>query len=183
MTWNILTNLNEHPLAFTDLETTGDVFGEHEILEIGLVVADQKNLEIIDTLNIKVKPLNIKNAIPAALQRNGYKPEDWQDAVALKEAMEQYTQMSKGAIFCAYNATFDWGFLNEAFRKTGIKDMMDYHRLDLLSIAWERGMKEKGSWSLRLACEMFGVPPEPPIHRALNGAMTCFNLYKKLSQT
>ena len=33
-----LNNFNEASLAFTDLETTGDIFTKHEILEIGLVV-------------------------------------------------------------------------------------------------------------------------------------------------
>ena len=53
MPWNNLEKLNERPIAMTDLETSGDVFGIHEILEIGLVVFDQNNFEIIDTLNIK----------------------------------------------------------------------------------------------------------------------------------
>ena len=50
---------------------------------------------------------------------------------------------NKRRYFCAHNATFDWGFMNEAFRKTGIKDEMDYHRLDILSIAWAKGLVKK----------------------------------------
>lgn len=164
----------------TDLETSGDIFGVHEILEIGLVVFDQNTFEIIDTLDIKTKPTNIKNAVPAALERNGYKDENWQEAIPLKEAIEQYADKTKNTIFCAYNATFDWGFVNDAFRKTGVQNKMDYHRLDLLSIAWENGLKESDRWSLKTACEMFGVPSEPDPHTALNGAMTAYELFKKL---
>lgn len=127
-----IKKLNERAIAMTDLETSGDVFGLHEILEIGLVVFDQNNFEILDTLNVKIKPLHIENAVPAALERNGFREENWDDAVSLKEGIEQYVQKTKGCIFCAYNATFDWGFMNEAFRKTGVKDLMDYHRIDLL---------------------------------------------------
>lgn len=180
MSWNDLGKLNKRPIAMTDLETSGDIFGVHEILEIGLVVFDQNTFEIKNTLNIKTKPLNIENAVPAALERNGYNKKDWQEAVSLKEAMEQYTQKTQGAIFCAYNATFDWGFVNDAFRKTGVKNEMDYHRLDLLSIAWAKGMAGSEKWSLKTACEMFGVPPEPDPHNALNGAMTAYELFKKL---
>ena len=68
-----LNNLKEAPLAFTDLETTGDIFTKHEILEIGLVVVNQKTLEVIDELNLKIKPLYIENVVPAALAKNGYK--------------------------------------------------------------------------------------------------------------
>ena len=180
VSWNDYNNLNKLPLAFTDLETTGSVFGEHEILEIGLALVDQVSLQVLDTMNIKVKPLHIEKAVPAALERNSYKLEEWAGASPLKEAMEKYAEKTKGAIFCAYNATFDWGFINEAFRKTGVEDGMDYHRLDILTLAWAKGMKEKEKWSMKVACEMFGVPPEADPHRALNGAMTCFELYKKL---
>ncbi|MCE9517381.1 3'-5' exonuclease, partial [Candidatus Nomurabacteria bacterium] len=74
------TDISKRPIAMTDLETSGAVFGEHEILEIGLVLFDQHTFEIIDTLNIKIKPEHIENAVPAALERNGYKAENWTDA-------------------------------------------------------------------------------------------------------
>lgn len=167
----------------TDLETSGDVFGVHEILEVGLVVFDQKSFEITDTLNIKVKPEHIENAVPAALERNGYNEKDWQAAVSLKEAIEKYAKKTRGAIFAAYNATFDWGFMNDAFKSTGIKDKMDYHRLDVLSIAWAKGLKDSEKWNLKGACEVFGVLPEPDPHNALNGAMTAYELFKKLSKS
>lgn len=164
----------------TDIETSGNVFGVHEILEIGLVVFDQNTFEIANTLNVKIKPLNIKNAIPAALEKNGYNEEDWRDAISLKRAIKMYADKTNKAIFCAYNATFDWRFMNDAFRKTGIQDGMDYHRLDLLSIAWARGLKKNNKWNLKTACELFGISPEPYPHRALNGAMTAYELFKKL---
>ena len=164
----------------TDLETSGDVFGEHEILEIGLVLFDQTTFKILDTLDIKVKPEHIENAVPAALVRNGYKEINWKEAVTLKEAVEMYTQKTSGAIFAAFNVSFDWGFMNEAFRKTKIKDEMDYHRLDVLSLAWERGLKKHESWSLKKTCEIFGVPPEPDPHSALNGAIMAYEVFKKL---
>jgi len=176
-----MLSLNDTLIAMTDLETSGDVFGLHEILEIGVVVFNQKNFEIIDTLNIKVKPLNIKNAIPAALERNGYNEKDWSEAVSLGEAMEKYAEKTTGCIFSAYNATFDWGFVNTAFKQTKVQNKMDYHRLDVLSIAWEKGLKNSPKWNLSVACEIFGVLPEPMPHSALNGAMTAYELFKKLS--
>ncbi len=181
MPQNNLGKLNTRLIAMTDLETSGDIFGVHEILEIGLVVFDQNTFEIIDTLNIKVKPEHIENAVPAALERNGYRPEDWVGAVSLKEAMRLYGEKTRGAIFCAYNATFDWGFINNAFYTIGVKDEMDYHRLDVLSMIWNGTLRSKESWSLKLACESLGVPPEPDPHSALNGAMAAYELFKKVS--
>lgn len=170
----------------TDLETSGDVFGVHEILEIGLVVFDPNTLEIADTYSQKIKPVHIENAVPAALEYNGYSGKDWRDAINLEEAIKIYAQKTQQCIFCAYNATFDWGFINEAFRKTSIQNPMstknNHDRLDLLSIAWERGLKSKESFSLKSACEIFKIPPEPMPHNALNGAMTAYELFKKLSK-
>lgn len=173
-------NISDRPIAMTDLKTTGTVFGEHEILEIGLVLFDPKTFAILDTLNVKVKPEHIERADPQGLIVNGYNEKEWQNALPLTEAIKLYAEKTRGAIFAGFNATFDWGFMNEAFRTTKVKYEMDYHRLDLLSIAWERGLKKETSWQLKKACEVFGVPPEPAVHTALNGAMTAYNLFKKL---
>lgn len=170
----------------TDLETTGDVFSEHEVIEIGLVLFDQKTLEILDTMDIKVRPEHIENAKPMALERNGYKEENWHDAVSLSEAVKQYAEKTKDAIFCSYNVSFDWGFICEAFQKTGISNPMNtrenHDRIDVLTMAWMKGLKESPSLSLLSACKMFDVPPEPEPHSALNGAMTAYELYKKIVQ-
>jgi DNA polymerase-3 subunit epsilon len=174
----------ERKIAMTDLETSGDVFGLHEILEIGLVVFDPITFEITDTYNQKVKPEHIENAVPAAIERNGYKKENWREAVDLEEAIKIYADKTQECIFCAYNVSFDWGFISDAFRRTGIKNPMstfeNHDRLDLLSIAWERGLKNENSFSLKTACKIFDVSPEPEPHSALNGAMTAYELFKKL---
>lgn len=173
-------DLSTRPIAMTDIETTGDIPGVHEILEIGLVLFDPITFIILDTLNIKVKPLHIENAVPAALERNGYKPEDWEGAVNLNKAMNLYSEKTKGAMFAAYNASFDWGFINEAFRSTSVVNQMDYHRLDVLTMAWMKGLMFSKSWSLKTACKLFGIPPEPEKHEALAGALIAYNLFKKI---
>ena len=173
-------NLKERNIAITDIETSGDVFAKHEILEIGLVVINPQTLEIVDTLNIKVKPEHIENAVPEALERNGYKEENWREAVSLKEAMEKYSLKTKDAIFYAYNVSFDWGFMNEAFRKTGVKNLMDYHHIDLMSMAYLKLKDKINSLSLTSVSESFGIPKEPTPHIALNGAMQAYYLLKSL---
>src|SRR3989344_2858521 len=202
MSWNNLGKLNERPIAMTDLETSGDMpcgcpahtrdpqfsnqtkdWGKlgHEILEIGLVVFDQSTFEILSTYEAKVKPLHIENAVPAALERNGYKEEDWQTAIFLEQAMQVYGEKTKDCIFCAYNVSFDWSFVNQAFWQNKIQNPMstreNHDRLDLLSIAWERGLKKEKNLSLQNACQLFGVPSEPFPHSALNGAMTAYELF------
>ncbi len=174
----------DRKIVMTDLETSGDIFGVHEILEIGMVLFDPQTLEIVDSYNRKVKPENIATAEPQALTYNGYSEEGWREATSLKEAIHEYAERAGEGVFCAYNATFDWGFINNAFLKVGLMNPMstfeNHDRLDLLSIAWQAGLKNKEKWSLKTACELFGVEPEPEPHNALNGAMTAYKLYKKL---
>lgn len=175
------TRIFERPIAITDVETTGLDFAIQEIVEIGLVVVDQKTLEILDTFDVKVKPEHIETANEFALNLNGYNETDWKNAITLKEAMSIYGEKTKDAIFCAHNMTFDWSFIFEAFRKTGIKNQMDHHRIDLFTMIW---MKFRNSsfekFSLNEAAKRLGVPEEPIPHRAINGTMTAYEIYKKL---
>jgi len=173
-------NLKDRLIALTDLETTGDIFTTHEILEIGLILFRQDSLEIVDTFEAKVKPEHPEIFVPAAIERNGYKKEDWTEARPLKEVLEIYSSKTKDAIFCAYNVSFDWGFMNEAFKKTKVKDLMDYHRIDIMSMAFYKYLDKIESLSMSKVSKLAGIEAEPLPHRALNGAMQGYKLYKAL---
>lgn len=175
-----LNNFKEAPLAFTDLETTGDIFTQHEILEIGLVVVNQKTFEVIDELDLKIQPLHPEINIPRAMDLNAYSRENWKDAVSLKEGMGRYAQKTTGCIFIAFNATFDWGFINYAFEQTGVQDRMDYHRFDVMSMAYFKLKNKIEKWRLSSVAKYLGLPEEPMPHRAINGAYTALEVYKKL---
>ncbi len=172
----------ERPIAFTDVETTGLDEIKHEILEIGLVLVDQQTGEVIDTLNLKVKPEHIETADETALKVNGYDAGDWRDAIPIIEAMALYGEKAKDAIFCSHNVTFDWSFIAAAFKKAGLKSTLDYHRLDLFTLIWA---KTKGSniesFSLSKVARFLGLPEEPLPHRAINGARTAHEIYKKIT--
>jgi len=171
----------KRPLAITDLEMTGLDADIHEIIEIGLVVINQDTLEIIDTLDVKVKPEHIETAAPDALAVNGYKEEDWKDAASLYDAMVQYNQKTPNAVFAGWNITFDWAFMEKAFKKTGIRHTMEYHRIDILSFAWGK-LRNRGLDQIRLSaiCRYFGIEEEPKQHRAINGAMKAYEVLQKL---
>ncbi|MDO8442915.1 MAG: 3'-5' exonuclease [bacterium] len=169
------------PIAITDVETTGLDPKVQEIVEIGLVVIDQSTLMIIDTLNVKIKPEHIETASEFALKLNGYNSADWEKAISLPEAMALYAEKTKEAMFCAHNVTFDWSFIAESFKKTGVKNEMDYHRLDLFTMAWMK-LKNSGLEKLNMneVAKFLGIPEEPLPHRGINGAMTEYEIYKKL---
>lgn len=171
----------ERPLAITDFEMTGLDVHQHEIIEIGLVLAHPKTLEVIDELDLKVKPLHIETADPKALAVNGYNEADWKDATAPEYAFAQYANLTEDAIFVAHNMAFDWGFFQEAVRAFGVWNRMDYHRIDTFSVAWTK-LRGSGLESFNLAsiARHLGVPEEPLPHRAINGARCAYEIYKKL---
>jgi len=171
-------------IAFTDLEMTGLDPLKHEIIEFGLVVADEELLEILARYDQKVKPEHIETAQKEALGVAGYKEEDWKDAILLKDALAKYSELAEGALFAAWNTPFDWTFLSEAYRKTEMKNPFDYHTLDVFSIAHEKLRADTSVETFRLSrlCEHFGIPREPMPHRAINGAERAHALYKKLRE-
>lgn len=174
----------ERPIAITDIETSGlDPIG-HEILEMGLILIKQPELEVLESWSTKIKPENIETATKEALAVNGYKPEDWEKAVPLKMAMSVYRKKTKNAIFLSHNVCFDWSFIYEAFAKTELESMMDYHRLDLFSLAWAKRHKMQGVIKFNLVelCKYFNIEKEPDPHKAIHGAEKALEVLRCLEK-
>ncbi|MBI2984011.1 MAG: 3'-5' exonuclease [Candidatus Kerfeldbacteria bacterium] len=169
-------------LAFTDIEATGMWPPAGEIIEIGLVVAEAQTLEVVDRLNVKVRPTHIETAVAGALRVSGYRPEDWQEAVSLRQALDQYVKRAHGAVFCAWRVAFDFSFLQFALETNGFlpKEHFTDH-LCVYTMAWyvlrEKHIKP---FRLRQVAEYLGLPPEPEPHRAVNGAELAWAVYRKL---
>ena len=175
-------DFSKRHIAITDVETTGLDFHIHEIVEIGLIVVDQKTFKIIDEWNVKVKPSHIKTGAASAIKFCGYNKLGWANAMDLKEAMKIYSKKTKDAIFLAQNSFFDWAFISEAFKDTGVEDHTDYHRVDLFSIGWSKAndFPKLKEFSLSGMCRYFEIPEEPMPHRAVNGAKKAYEVLRKL---
>lgn len=168
-------------IAIIDVETTGLDPVKDEIIEIGAVIFDDEKAGSLETVNVKIKPEHIETALKEALVVNGYKKEDWADAVTMEQAMQILSPKVDGAIFCAYNMLFDWRFIEEACKKLFIMLPFSYRKLDLLTMAWcKLDHKKMRNWKLKTVCKALDIEPEPEEHRAINGAMTEYEVYKKL---
>lgn len=173
----------DRPLAITDVETTGLDPEIHEIIEIGLVLVNQRTLEIIEKLNIWVKPEHLDRASERALEVNGYNERihEWDNAVTLEEAMKLYAEKTEGALCVAHNAVFDGPFIKAAFKRAGVENPMDYHVVCQMSVAWNRlGMSGLEKLKLSEIAKFLGLPPEPEVHRAINGAMLAYEVLKRM---
>lgn len=178
--------MKKNNLAFVDIETTGFDPDTHEIIEIGLVLVKQigdngDKFEIIEEIELKVKPERIEDADPQALKVNGYDPSQWVFAHSLKEAMTVFGEKTKDAIFVAHNVSFDLGFIDHAFKKTGVENQMFYPKLDTISMAYAKLHKNPQVEKFRLQklCEYFGIKNERA-HTALADARATFEVYEKL---
>lgn len=176
----------EMPLAFTDVETTGLDVDRHEIIEIGLVLVRQGDLELLDEWGTKVKPLHPERISAASQVVNGFDEHEWEGAPGIAFALQQYSSRVQGALFAGWNVRFDVKFLEKAFREQGkqFNDVMDYHAFDVIPLAME-ALRSQQLKELTLSgvAQALGIPPEPEIHRALNGARLAFEVYKKLRKS
>lgn len=183
METNKVKSIFELPLAFTDIETTGLRVGYHEILEIGLVLVDPVTLEVKDKWEIKVAPSHPERAMPSSLAINGYQEQQWVDAESLTDAMQEYARRVQGSLLAGWNVRFDAAFLSLAFSECGmdIYKAMDYHAFDVMPLALEALRDNRPPrFSLNGVAAHLGLPQEPTIHRALNGARQAFEVYKAL---
>ena len=163
-------------IIIIDLETTGLLSDKHEIIEIGAV-----NTTISETFECKVHPLRIKEADPESLKINGYNKIEWEEAFSLSNALKLLNEFVgvNQPYFMAYNALFDLSFLEKAYQDCALPWPFHYHKLDLLTIAWDR--LEKGlSLELKNVASVLGVSPESAVHHALAGAECAYQIYKKL---
>ena len=172
--------MNQKNLAFIDIETTGLDPEIQEIIEIGGVVVTP-DLKVVHEFEIKVKPENLAAAQPEALRINRFDPAQWVFALSLPEAMKLFSEKTKDCIMVAQNVAFDYSFLQKAFSKTKVPNLMHYHKLDTISIAYAKLGKngDAQKYSLGFLCGMFGVDYKNA-HTALADARATFEVFKKM---
>lgn len=180
--------MKESILAFLDTETTGLNPEKHEVIQVGVVLARQTprqgrgpSLEIIEEIDLKIKPQRIEDAEEEALRINGYDEGEWMFAPDLKPAAELLAKKLQGAIMVAHNISFDAPFVEKMFERAGVENTMKRYKLDTISIAFARfyNREEDIKYSLGYLCDMFGIKNENA-HTALADAKALYQVYKKM---
>ena len=167
--------------SFIDIETTGFKVGHHDVIEVACVLADpSKDYEVVDELEIKIKPERIENADPQALRINGYNDAEWMFAYTLEQAMKMLAEKIEGTVMVAHNITFDWTFLEHAFREVGVEPKL-YRKLDSYSIAYAKFSNEPdvNKFSLKALAEYYGLKNEKA-HTALADTRVTVDIFREL---
>lgn len=103
------------PLAFVDLETTGATATADRITEIGIVEVDGEGVREWSCLVNPEAPIS-----PFIERLTGISNAMVADAPVFADVAEEVRTRLEGRLFIAHNARFDYGFLKNEFKRTGL---------------------------------------------------------------
>lgn len=179
-----LSPIAERDLCFIDTETTGVQFGYHEIIDIAAIRTSPDAKTVLGEWKTRLSPQWPERITPGAQKITGFSVAEWALSPTSSPALwAQFVVFVTGAVAVCHNPSFDRAFISLAAADCGITDIgVDYHWLGTESIAWQRA--RKSGWekiNLAFVASKLGVVPEPDVHRALNGARTCRQVYLALT--
>lgn len=176
-------------LAFVDVETTGLIPGYHEMIDIGIVMADLDGTELGE-LFVRIQPEHPERTDDGARAVNAFDEQTWREhgALSLDEAIEQITGFhsdladGRKVLMVAFNSQFDTAFLDHLFRSRdrSWREMYHYSVLDLPSMAWSLGLHSLTGSSI---ADALGVEDEPRVahlHTGITGARLNARIYRAL---
>jgi DNA polymerase-3 subunit epsilon len=106
--------LDDLPLAFVDLETSGSTPTKDRITEIGIVTVDGDQVDRWTSL------VNPHQTIPSFIENlTGISNEMVAQAPSFDELAPEVRRRLQGRVFVAHHARVDYGFLKQSFMRTG----------------------------------------------------------------
>jgi len=175
--------LDNKELCFIDIETTGILFGYHELIEVAAIRTSPDAGNVKQIWQKKIRPRYPDRITPYARELNGFTLEEWVDAPYSSVLIwDEFYNFAEGCFAVCHNPSFDRAFLSITAAEHGVVDLgLDYHWIGTESLGWPlflRGIIAKPS--LGELCKFFGIPEEPIPHRAIEGAKRCREVYKLL---
>jgi DNA polymerase III epsilon subunit-like protein len=176
-------------LAFIDVETTGLVPGWHEMIDIGVVMAELDGREV-DALHLYIQPAHPERLAEGARRVNAFDPARWRehgaldggDAVARLREFHQRVAGERPVLFVAFNSQFDAAFLQHLFAESGgsWRELYHYFVLDIPSMAWGLGLRDLTGAALAARLGVDDEPRVAEVHTGLTGAQLNARLYRAL---
>jgi DNA polymerase III subunit epsilon len=164
----------EKRYAIIDIETTGGSAARERITEIAIAVHD--GTKVIETFETLINP---ERSIPVYItQITGISDAMVADAPKFYEIAKKIVQITEGSVFVAHNVRFDYGFVQEEFRRLGYT----YSRQQLCTVKLSRvafpGLR---SYALGNLIEHFGIRVKDR-HRALADVLATVEIFEKILQ-
>jgi len=192
-------NLNDRPLAFVDVETTGLDPARHEVIDIAVVFGvdvlrktgapwtrhltrEEPDVAVWHT---RIRPERIQDAEPKALEVNGYNQAAWADAPTADQVVDTVVELLAGskAVLVGHNVTFDRDFIAALVRRQGRIARLGYHTLDTVTLCYEHLVPcGLDSLSLDNVRRFLGIPTHGS-HAALKDALDAREVYRRLTRS
>jgi DNA polymerase III subunit epsilon len=158
--------------AIIDIETTGGAAAREKITEIAIVLHD--GTKVIETFETLINP---ERSIPIFItQITGISDAMVARAPKFYEVAKKIVDITEGAVFVAHNVRFDYGFVQEEFRRLGFT----YTRQQLCTVKLSRqafpGLR---SYSLGNLIEHFGIKTKDR-HRAMADTLATVEIFEKI---
>ncbi|MCF7887129.1 MAG: 3'-5' exonuclease [Candidatus Omnitrophica bacterium] len=166
-------SIKDCPLIFLDLETTGLLVERSSICEVAAFLIEQG--KIVDEFHTLVHP---HQKVPyAAFCIHKISDKDLIGAPYFKDIAGSLINFLSRGILCAYNVSFDLGFMNYQLKKNHI-ECIDPPLIDVLAMA-KNTLKLK-SHKLESVAKFFGLTSEIQFHRAKDDAYATYLIFSKL---
>jgi len=158
--------------AIIDIETTGASYKYGKITEIAVVI--HNGTEITDTFSTLIDP---EMDIPYFITRlTGITNEMVAGAPKFYEIAKKIVEITAGRTFVAHNASFDYKFIQEEFRRLGY----DYQRKVLCTVKLSRRyFPGYPTYSLGNLCQNLGIRIENR-HRATGDALATAEVFSRI---
>ena len=170
-------------LLVVDLEMSGANPREHEVIDIGGVLAERASaFPERGSWGERVRPLHIGTADHAALKIAGYQAKAWREAVALEDAFGKIAELGRGATIAGWGINNDMAFLAETSRRVGIPWPFATVAVDIQHIA--RRLLGKGDvdrFNLGHVADRLGIGRMGE-HGALADAYATYDVLLKLAE-
>ena len=158
--------------AIVDIETTGGRANRDKITEIAIVLHDGE--KVIDTFESLINP---ECRIPYGItELTGITQTMVESAPKFYEIAKEIVEITEGAVFVAHNVRFDYGFVQQEFKRLGYT----YTRSQLCTVRLSRkAFPGLSSYSLGNLIQYFGIEVKDR-HRAMADTLATVELFEKI---
>ena len=168
----------EQEYVALDLETTGLLASEHEIVSFGWVVIRGMHMDLSQSGHQLVKPEKGLTAESAAI--HGITHDELANAPSLEEGLSRVLPILAGKVMIAHHAKIEWKFMNTACKKV-FRMPFEIPTVDTMVLeqrAYKSRDKSIGKGELRLdAVRQRYNLPRYRAHNAMIDAISCGELF------
>ena len=162
-----------------DVETAGPNPRDYAMLSIGACVVDQPGrsfyVELVPTtMDVVPSALAVSGLSMEALARDGVEPK-----AALLQFEEWLAELPGPPIFTAFNAAFDWMFIDDYFRRFLGRNPFGHAALDIKAYAMGVANSTWAATSMRFLSPLY-LDGQPLEHNALSDARDQAELFRAL---